>query len=270
MTVVIASAPNGAYKQRGEHPKLPLTLKEIVKTAIAVQKAGAAMLHLHIRETDGSHSLDPTIYLKTLEAIQTELGDQLLLQITSEAGGKYSASEQIAAVKEVKPDAVSVALKEVIRSPDDMPKAQAFFNWLAEHQVLPQYILYSDADVNLYKRLRQQYIMPTHPHSVLFVLGRYHNSQQSNPEELQPFLNAWDKDSSANWMVCAFGSSEQDCLLSAAKQSGHVRIGFENSLLTKNGLVADSNEAQVFDLVQTLRLNGLTPANAQQAKTLLS
>ncbi len=266
---VIACAPNGAYKQRSDHSALPLTTSQIVRTAIAVRNAGASMLHLHIREDNGDHSLDPRLYLHTLDAIKTELGNSLLLQITSEAGGKYQAEQQIANVMAVNPDAVSVALREIIHSPEDHPRAQVFFHWIAAHEVLPQYILYSAEDVELYNQLRSSKIMPAHPHSVLFVLGRYHHAQQSSCADLSPFIESWSAADIA-WMVCAFGATEQDCLLHSAKLGGHARMGFENNLYQSSGEIADSNEAQIQGLKTALIAQNATIATALEAREILS
>ncbi len=267
--IVIASAPNGAYKQQTDHQALPLSLPQIVDTAVAVQAAGASMLHLHIREDDGRHSLDPNRYQKTVVAIQDQVDNKLLIQITSEAGGRYSAQEQISAIKQVKPEAVSVALREIIRCPEDKPTATDFFHWLAEQEILPQYILYSRDDVVQYHHLLGDNSLPNHPHSVLFVLGRYHAKQRSSMQDLTPFLDQWH-DSQTTWMVCAFGAAEQQCLLHSIDEGGHARIGFENNLLQPDGSIAHSNEAQVASLRYVLSDHTRPIASAQQARQLLA
>lgn len=55
--LILTVAPNGAYKTRRDHPAVPLTPAELAQTAKACLAAGAAMLHLHVRRPDGSHSL---------------------------------------------------------------------------------------------------------------------------------------------------------------------------------------------------------------------
>lgn len=56
---ILALAPNGAYKQKADHPALPLQLDEIVPAAEQAQCAGITLLHLHIRDRNHQHSLDP-------------------------------------------------------------------------------------------------------------------------------------------------------------------------------------------------------------------
>jgi uncharacterized protein (DUF849 family) len=51
--VILAVAPNGARKTKADHPALPMTPEEIAMTAAACHEAGAAMIHLHVRDPDG-------------------------------------------------------------------------------------------------------------------------------------------------------------------------------------------------------------------------
>ena len=85
--VLIAVAPNGARRSRKDHPALPVTLDELVETAAACARAGAAMIHLHIRDVYGEHSLDPVRYRHAITAIRERVGDNMLIQVSSEAAG---------------------------------------------------------------------------------------------------------------------------------------------------------------------------------------
>jgi uncharacterized protein (DUF849 family) len=145
--VIIISAPNGARRSRADHPALPLTAADLADTAVTLRDAGVSVLHLHVRDREGGHTLDPGRYREALVAIRERIGDELILQVTTEAVGKYSSAEQMAVVRELRPEAVSLALREII--PDDAHEARAagFFAWLSEARIWPQYILYSEDDV---------------------------------------------------------------------------------------------------------------------------
>src|SRR5687767_12410222 len=109
--VAIAVAPNGGRRSKADHPALPVTAKEIAATASACLEAGASMIHTHIRGRDGSHLLDADAYRSTIAAIRAAVGDRLVVQITSEALGIYKSAEQMAVVRDVRPEAVSLALR---------------------------------------------------------------------------------------------------------------------------------------------------------------
>ena len=67
--VVIAAAPTGAWKRRDRYPALPVSSEQIAAEAYACMRAGASMLHLHVRNRDGGHSLDPVLYRQAVDAV---------------------------------------------------------------------------------------------------------------------------------------------------------------------------------------------------------
>ena len=73
--VVIAVAPNGARKRRDDHPRLPLSPGELAQCAADCLAAGASMMHLHVRDAEGRHSLEPADYRAAIAAIRERTGD---------------------------------------------------------------------------------------------------------------------------------------------------------------------------------------------------
>jgi 3-keto-5-aminohexanoate cleavage enzyme len=265
---ILALAPNGAYKQKSDHSALPLSIVEIVQTALDAQRTGASLLHLHIRDGDNRHSLDPSTYLRTIAAIEDRIGDSLIIQITSETARLFSTSQQITTIKTVNPACVSIALREIIPEPDSVADAQALFEWCAEELCRIQFILYSEQDLLAYFDYQKRAIIPDTPHSVLFVLGRYSQNQQSSTQDLLPFLEHRDS-LSVPWMICAFGASEPLCLIDAAKRGGHMRLGFENNLLKADGEFAVNNISQLLDLKKRAEIEDMKIATLEQARQLL-
>ena len=266
--LIVAVAPTGAYKSKADHPALPMTADEIAVTAAACRDAGAAMIHLHVRDGDGRHSLDPDAYRSTLTALRREVGDGMIAQVTSEAGGRYEAAEQMAMVRALRPEAVSLALREIVPDEAGEGEAAAFLAWLAAERILPQYTLYSDGDVARYRDLRQRGIIPGERHFLLFVLGRYTEAQTSEPRDLVPFIGEHGDDPSP-WGVCAFGAAECACVLTAAALGGHVRVGFENNLFLSDGSRAPDNAALVAQAASGAALIGRALADPSAARDML-
>ncbi len=111
--VVLAVAPNGGRKTKADHSALPLTAGELARTAAECLERGASMVHLHVRDAEGRHCLDPEAYRSAFASICQEVGDRLVLQITSESLGRYSPAEQRTAALRTNPEAVSLALREL-------------------------------------------------------------------------------------------------------------------------------------------------------------
>jgi len=246
-------APNGARKTKADHHAIPLTIDEIVKTAIACEKAGADAIHAHVRDNEGQHVLDTGLYKELINEINIK-SPELEVQITTESVGKYSAIEQRKLVEDVAPKAVSVALREMLSDADI--KAQKRFYWAANEQKIElQHILYSVKEVVQLAQLLADGFVPKDSLSVLFVLGRYTKNQTSNSNDLLPFLQVYAQSElkeSSKFMVCAFGENEMQCLLSASVAGGDCRVGFENNHFLPNGSLAIDNAAQVAALVKAL------------------
>jgi uncharacterized protein (DUF849 family) len=262
--LLITVAPNGAYKQRPDHAALPITPEELGKTAKQCLDAGAAMMHMHIRDAQGRHSLDVQTYRDAQQAVRVAVGDEMIIQVTSEAARVYSAPAQIAMVTALKPEAVSVGLREVDQPEIGEAGMAQFFGWLAKERVMTQVILYDVADLQRWQALRDKGVIPETPWSLLFVLGRYSVGQTSEPKDLLPFVQAHTGPEA--WSMCAFGAGEHACATTAAALGGHVRVGFENNLLLNNGQIAPDNAALVRQVADSARVLGRSLYTAQQAR----
>jgi uncharacterized protein (DUF849 family) len=265
---IIAVAPNGARKTKADHPALPMTTDEIAREAAACHAAGAALLHLHVRDKFGKHLLDAEAYRAAIAAIRREAGDDLVIQVTTEAVGIYRPAYQMAMVKEVRPEACSLAIRELVPNAAAEREAAAFFAWLAAHGVVPQYILYTAEEVRRFADLRTRGIVPAAAPFVLYVLGRYAPGQTSDPLDLAPFLAVAER--GWHWAVCAFGHKEGTVALTAAVLGGHSRVGFENNLLLGDGRVAPGNAALVEQARRHAAAIGRPVADGAAARALLA
>ncbi len=237
--LIVLNAPNGARKSSADHRKLPITPAELADCAKAILDAGAALMHVHVRGTKGEHTLDTDSYRVALAAIRDAVGERLVMQVTSEACGIYDAGAQMAMVRELRPEAVSLALKELC--PDDSRESDAaqFFAWVDRERIMPQYILYTPDEVRRFENFRARGIVGTEKPFVLFVLGRYSDSQLGDVAELPRYVEALAADTC--WSVCSFGVSEHAAVEAAIAAGGHVRVGFENNLQREDGTMAADN-----------------------------
>ena len=269
--LIVAVAPNGARRVKADHPAIPLTPDEIAAEAASCSAAGAAMIHLHVRDDDGAHSLDAGRYREAIEAVRASVGDGIIVQITTEAVGRYGPEEQMRTVRDVAPEAVSAAIRELAADAGAEAAAQAFFAWAQDAGIFVQYILYDEADVRRFIDLRERGVLPGGVASVLYVLGRYAKDQRSSPADLLPFLEAArGPDELWHWSVCAFGPLESACALTAAALGGHARVGMENNLYLKDGSLTPDNAALVRQLAEGAAFLTRPTASAAVARNILS
>lgn len=264
---IITVAPNGARRTKADHPALPLTPDELAATSVACADAGASILHLHVRDREGRHILDAEAYRTAITAIRRSVGDRLVIQVTTEAVGRYTPEQQIAVVRALKPEAVSVAIRELVPDDSYVTQARDFLEWLVSEGIHVQYIVYSSEDLSRFNALRRSGVVPDRSAFLLFVLGRYTPNQISRPSDLLDFLKVVEE--SDHWGVCAFGPFEAACTLTAAAFGGHIRVGFENNMLLSNGSLASDNAELVRQAVAGLSMISRQLADIPATKTLL-
>lgn len=256
----ISVAPNGARRSKQDHPAIPLTPAEIAAEAERCADAGAMLLHLHVRDADGKHTLSPDIYRRALEAIQHRLGSRLLIQITTESVGMFDIPTQMDCVLAVRPPAASFAVRELIPDAASEARARDFFAAVRDIGTIPQFILYHPDEIDRLRRLQAAGVIPFPKPDVLFVLGRYTDDKHPDSTALVPFLSKWGSDSS--WTVCAFGAGELAIAAAAIGLGGHIRVGFENNLHRPDGSVLSGNAEQVAAVAALARSVGRTLATA--------
>jgi uncharacterized protein (DUF849 family) len=266
--LAVTVAPNGARTGPRDHPAVPLTPGDLAVAAVACRDAGAAVLHLHVRDEQGGHSLDAGRYREAIAAIRAAVGDDQVIQVTTEAAGRYTPTEQMALVRELRPEAVSLAVTELVPDTAAEHDARAFFAWLAGEPIQPQLILYSAAELERYQALRAGGVIPDMPHWLLFVLGRHAADRTADPVELLPFVQRHDP--AVPWAACAFGVREHACTVAAAALGGHVRVGFENNFLLKDGTTSPDNAALVAQTADAARALGRPLASAADVRGMLT
>jgi uncharacterized protein (DUF849 family) len=242
-------APNGARRQKADHPAVPITIAEIVDCAIACHAVGADGLHAHVRDASGAHVLDAGLYAELL----AELGRRVLtlfVQVTTEAVGRFSAAEQRKLVRELKPPAVSIALREILSDGNETATAR-LFAFCDEAGIAVQHILFTPEEATQLAALVARGVVPKRGLQVLHVLGRYTPGQVSSPADLDAPLVAGEA-LAADWAVCAFGSLETACLAEAVRRGGKARVGFENNFLNADGSIARDNAERVAEVVAAI------------------
>lgn len=253
-------APNGARRGKADHPALPITLDEVVETAVACQRVGAQGIHLHVRDTDGQHSLDVGLYREAVDAVEYAIPD-FFVQVTSEAAGRFGPETQMQMIRDLRPKSISLALRELMRAPNDRATAKRFYTWARDAGICIHHIAYSPEELGHLLQCIDDGMIPGAEHQLQLVLGSYPGTEPSRASDLdtyQALINARKDDLMLDWMICAFGASETACLVEAARRGGKMRVGFENSLWNADGSLAKDNAERVAEVVAALEASGQT------------
>jgi uncharacterized protein (DUF849 family) len=260
----ITVAPNGARRGKADHAAIPLSPAEIAAEARACRAAGAAIVHLHVRDAQGGHSLDTGRYREAMDAVR-EASD-IVIQPTTERVGRFAPADMMAVQRALRPEMITFNLNELL-DPDDADQTARVRDFLAETAAagtVPQYIVYSVEQLRQLTQWADAGWLPQAEPLILIVLGRYSGSI-SRPADILGYLpllpGRW------RWGVCAFGAPELACVTQAALAGGHCRVGFENNMTTANGAPLRDNADQVGRLAGVLRELGMDlmdPARVRQ------
>ncbi len=247
----VTVAPNGARRTKAQHHELPITIPQIAETARLCHSAGADEIHLHVRDSAGRHTLDPGIYREAIAAISTE-APGMAIQITTESAGRFDVLTQLETLTELRPDAASVSVREILRDPK---LARSLYHTATEASTKLQHILYDETDVKNLRRLIEDGTVPELQSDVILVLGSYDPPRLAIPSELPDFVGSFSGEF-PNWTVCAFGQSEHDVAEAAIRLGGHIHIGFENNIHRPDGTLATDNTENIVRAVSAARTAG--------------
>ncbi len=150
----ILVAPNGARRGKADHLALPINVSEIVETAKQCFSVGANGIHAHVRDQAGAHVLDAGLYRELIDELAIQAPD-MDVQITTEAVGIYSPTQQMEVVRQVQPKMVSIALVELDMY-DDKDELSRFYHELASDGVEVQHIIYDPAEMHRFEQMVDQ------------------------------------------------------------------------------------------------------------------
>ena len=263
--VMIISAPNGARRTHADHAAIPLTASQMATEARQLVDQQVAVLHLHVRDKDLGHTIDPDIYREVTAAIRKAVADELIIQVTTESVGIYNRYEQMEMVRSLRPEAVSLALRELCPDVSSESEAGRFYEFLQKENIWPQHLLYTAAEVARFEELRKRGVFAEERPICLLVLGNYVGAVEGKLEELADMRTRADFEKFP-WCVCCFGKSELQCMLAATGQSGHVRLGFENNLWLEDGTIAATNAELIRQYRQAICDSVRKPATADEVR----
>ncbi|MDJ0929656.1 3-keto-5-aminohexanoate cleavage protein [Breoghania sp.] len=157
--LTIMVAPNGARRTKSDHPEIPVTIEEAARVLAACAEAGASAAHVHVRDADGRHLLDADAYSALLGLVAREVSSDFVCQVTTEAIGRYGPDVQMDVVRKVRPQAVSIAIKELV--PDDAEQEAArFYDWCRREEMAVQHIVYDAAEFERLLELSRRGVVP--------------------------------------------------------------------------------------------------------------
>jgi len=265
--VIITAAITGSRITRDVAPHIPITPDEIVQSAIECWNAGAAIVHIHVRDPKtGLGTQDVDLFRQVVEPLR-EKTDLVLCLTTSGIPGRNLPIEERLRPLELEPELASFDAGSInlggtvfINTPDFL---EAAANKMKEKGVKPELEIFDMGMIVTCLRMRDEgyFEEPLH---FQFVLG----TPWGSPATPKSFLHLYDHiPRNSTWSIIGIGRGHLPMSMMGLIMGGHIRVGMEDNIYYQKGEIAKSNAQFVERIVRIAREYGrevATPAEARE------
>ncbi len=264
--LIITVAPTGSLPKRKNTPHVPITPAEIVETAIRCESAGAAILHVHVRNpVDESPSPDYKLFEEVHEGLKAKT--DLIVQIST--GGRAGmAYEQRAERLKLRSEMASLTTGSVNFPNSVYENSPSLIAGLAKdmlhYGIKPEMEIFDTSMINNALELEKQGLAAA-PLHFNFVMG-LKGAIPATIENLVHLKNSIPRD--ATWNVSGIGAAQLVVNVHGILMGGHVRVGLEDNIYYRRGELA-SNEQLVARIVRLANELGREVASPSEARDIL-
>src|SRR5947209_9376354 len=265
---LISVAPTGAESAKADVPALPCTLDELVSTAKACEAAGAALIHVHIRDDETQPTLDVGRLKDSVEAIRD--ATDLVVQVSS-GGAVTDSYDDRLKVLDANPDGASLTCgtvnfgADVFMNPWDL--IERLFLAMREREIVPEFELFDLGHVTTMRRLLDKHGAPygghVHADLVMGVPGGMPGTIQALTAAVQALP------AEASWSATGVGRTTIPIMLAALAGGGHLRVGLEDTLTFAPGRPVRDNAELVERAAALAHLAQRPPLSPDDARAML-
>ena len=239
--LLITVAPTGAETTKSDVPHLPTTTEEIVATAVECEAAGAAMIHVHVRDDEHRPTLDRARLRETVAALREST--DLVIQLST-GGSVHDPYDARLAVLDAAPDSCSLTMGTTNFGDEVFSNPWAFvcelYQAAQDRGILPEFELFDLGHVAALQRLLDRYGLPAggkvHCDFVMGVPG----GMPGTASTLVAAVAALPAEVTS-WSATGIGRSTLPVMFAALSLGGHLRVGMEDVVTIRRGTVVESN-----------------------------
>ncbi len=271
--VIITVAQTGALVTKKMNPNVPEQPEEIAQSAYDCYNEGAAIVHIHARNPDGTTTGSAAIFQDIHEKIRKKC--PIILQ-DSTGGGSNLTIEQRTECLEAQPEMASLNMGTMVRTIGDgagtpfmntRTEIENFVKRMAQFRVKPEMEIYNVAMLSEAALLIQKGLIQK-PFSMTLILGMaYQGAQEANMMFLPTYLHYIPDDT--YFTTLGVGRAQTPLGILGMILGGNVRVGLEDNLYFKKGELAKSNAQLVARIVRVARELGKEPCSPVEARQIL-
>ena len=270
--LIITVAPTGSLTTKEQLPWIPITPREIADSALEAYKAGAAVVHIHVRDPEtGKAVQDRELYKETIEYIRAE-SDMIIC--TTTGGGATTgvgAMGRIVSI-DLKPEMASLNCgsmnfgKAIFQNPPEL--METFAKKMKEFGVKPELEAYEIGHIANVGQISKLLDPPLRVNFVMGVNGGIPATIENLLLMRDTLYKLYGPESL--WMVTAIGRYETPLCAHAILLGGDVRVGFEDNIYYSKGIKAKSNAQLVERMVRIANEIGREVAMTEEAREILN
>ena len=273
----------GNFSTREQNANLPFTPTEIANDCLSAAEAGAAIVHIHVRDPKTEMpSMETALYREVVERIRDK-NDELIINLTTGNGGRYQPSEEDPAkagprtnllqpnarvqhILEIQPDIATLDLNTMVFGEEvvinTLTSIRRMGTLIQEAGVRPEMELFDSGDIAILNTLMTESFFEKPPLCSIVMGVKY--GFIPSPETLLYARNLLPK--GAIWTGFGTGAMAFPRVAQAALMGGNVRIGMEDAVWLSKGVKAPSNRAMVEKAVRILDELGVDLQSAKDVR----
>jgi 3-keto-5-aminohexanoate cleavage enzyme len=271
---IVTAAIVGAETTRAQNPHLPLTADELAAEAEACAKAGASVIHLHVRDEEGRASQEGRRFREAIRKIRART--DVIIQTSTGGAVGMSVGERAGPLECVGADAPEMATLNVgtINFGEDVFMNKAadtaeMARRIREHGAMPEVEVYDAGHLDIAAELVKAGLVtaPLHLQFVLGVKGALSATERNLEflvERMESLLPA-----GCTWGVAGVGRHQLPMAELAAMWGGNARVGLEDNVWVEKGVLAQGSAPLVTRAVELCERHGRKVATVDEARALL-
>lgn len=266
--LIITACICGAEVTKEHNPAVPYTVEEIANEAYGAYKAGASIIHLHVRYDDGTPTQDVVRFRECFEAIRAKCPDVIIQPSTGGAVG-MSNDERLQPIT-LMPEMATLDCGTCNFGGDDIfvnteNMIKDFGEKMIARGIKPEVEVFDKGMIDMANRLcKKGYIKA--PMHFDFVMG-VNGGISGEPRDLIFMKESIPQGST--WTVAGVGRYEFPMAVMGILMGGHVRVGFEDNVYLSKGVLAKSNAELVEKVVRLAKEFGREIATPDEAREIL-
>lgn len=266
---IISVAITGSLPKKADNPAVPISVAEQIESTQAAFEAGATLVHLHVRNDDGSPSSAPERFAVVLEGIRKH-APGMITQVST--GGRSGAGHERGAMLSLRPDMASLATGSVNFPTRVYENSPELVEWLAgemkAYGVKPEVEAF-DLSMIFQAAAMQKAGQINGALHVQFVMG-VKNAMPVDRDVLEFYVRTLARLSpGATWTGAGIGRDQITLARWSLELGGHCRTGLEDNVRLDKATLAPSNAALVAQVVRICEAHDRKPATAAEARHML-